>query len=159
MTSQQQIKKNRNSRVDLEGTPPAIFLNDGTAGNPANIPVDDNNGGWIIDFEQETKTARLTPYSIVTVNNNTSSDLNVFVNQRRQWQKIARAQTVLTIKDFPGIRSVRISKRDAGVTTTEGQVEVNVERAPLGDDEAVRREQRRPMLARALRNFIPGMGG
>lgn len=148
MTSLKSLKRKRDNRIDLEGTPPAIFLNDG------DIAVDTNGGGLVIDFQIESKTKMYSPHSVIRVNNNSSSDLNVYVNQNRAWQKLVRAQTALSIKDFPGIRSVRISKRDSGVTITAGQVEVNIEREPLDDDEFRRRELKKPLIRKLISKYL-----
>lgn len=151
MSTLTEIKQKRNRRVDLESTPPAIFL------NTDDIAVDTNGGGLVIDFTQQSKTEKMYPFSVIAVNNNSDSDLNVYVNQRTDWQKICRANTILTIKDFKGIRSVRISKRDATVTITAGQVEVNVERPALNEDERIRREVNTPGIIRIIKNKI-GLG-
>ncbi|MBI2101666.1 hypothetical protein HYT53_03560 [Candidatus Woesearchaeota archaeon] len=144
MANLKELRRERNERVDLEGTPPAAFINAG------DIAVDTANGGLIIDFESESKTSKYTPMSAIIVNNNSSSDLNVYVNQNIDWLKIVRSQTVLPIRDFPGIRSVRISKRNSAVTITAGQVEVHVERPPLTDDEFRRRQQKRGFISRMI---------
>lgn len=148
------MRTRRNSRVDLEGTPPAIFINDGATGRPANIAVDTNAGGTIIDFTQEASTILYYPYKKITINNLSDSDLNVYVNQRQAWKKIARAKSILTISENMGIRSVRISKRDAAVTIAAGEVEINVEQLPLNADEQTRRESKTPLIQRFLKNII-----
>lgn len=149
MVSIQTLKRKRDNRVDLEGTPPAIFLNTG------DIAVDTNNGGWVIDFTEETKTRKLSPYSIISVNNKSGSDLNIYVNQRKDWQKTVRSGgETQRITDFPGIRSVRISKRNSSVTISAGEVEVNVERAPLTDDEFRRREHKQNFLSKFIKNKL-----
>lgn len=152
MTSLEIIKSRRDRRIDLESTPPHIFL------NTSDIAVDTAGGGWIIDFTEQAATRKLSPYSIISVNNTSSSDLNVFVNQRTDWQKICRANTVTLIQDFPGIKSVRISKRDASITIAAGEVEVNVERPALNDDEFRRREIQKPAIVRVIMNKL-GLGG
>lgn len=148
MTSLKTILQTRNKRIDQQGTPPAIFLNTG------DIAVDTDDGGWIINFEEESKTKKFYPFSSINVNNISGSDLNIFVNQRREWQKICRNNSVLRISEFPGVRSVRVSKRDATVTITAGDVEVNVEREALDDDEYRRREVRRTAPTKIISKLL-----
>ena len=134
LQSQKLIHKRRGRRIDQEGTAPLIFLNSG------DIAVDTDAGGNIIDFEAEAKTIKYFPFDFLSINNTSSSDLNVYINQNIAWKKIIRANTVVNISDFSGIRSVRISKRDATVTITAGEVETTVMRQALSSDEQVRRE-------------------
>lgn len=152
MTTRATIRNKRSIRIDAEGTPPAIFL------NTADIAVDANDGGWILDFENEAKTIRYYPFSRIVINNVSTSALNVYINQNRNWQKVVRASEILAIDDFKGIRGVRISKRDGAVTIAAGEVEVNVERIPLDDNEFRRREAAQSAPIRMLRNKL-GLGG
>ena len=144
------IQEERNARIDREGTPPAIFL------NSADIAVDTNNGGWVLDFQKESKTQRYVPYEEITISNNSDSALNVYVNQHTNWQKVAFKGQVLKITDFPSVRSVRISKRDATVTISAGEVEVNVERAPLDADSASRRDRVGSPFQDRVRSIVGG---
>ena len=142
MVTLEYLKHKRDKRVDMTGTPPAIFINSG------DIAVDTSRGGWIIDFTEESTTRKYAPYDSISINNTSSSDLNVYINQKHQ--KICRANYQLNISEYPSIRSVRISKRDSSVTITAGQVEVNVERAPLNDNEYRRREQKKSPIVKAI---------
>lgn len=151
MTSRTIIKNQRDARIDAEGTPPAIFLNTG------DIAVDTNDGGWVLDFEEQAKTRKYTPYSRITINNVSSSGLNIYINQNRAWQKVVRASEIVAIDDFKGIRGIRISKRDGAVTVAAGEVEVNVERSPMSDDEFRRRQMAEPAPLRMLKNKL-GLG-
>ena len=144
MVTLQSLKRKRDKRVDMTGTPPAIFINSG------DIAVDTNGGGWIIDFTEESKTRKYAPFDTITINNTSSSDLNIYVNQKRAWQKLCRQNSQSAIIDFPSVRSIRISKRDSGVTISAGEIEVNVERAPLTDDEYRRREQNKNPIVKAI---------
>lgn len=148
MINLQSLKRKRNARVDQNGTPPANFLNTG------DIAVDTNAGGWLIDFTQEEKTKLYYPYSILSVNNACSSDFNVYINQDTENPKICRANDVLKISDRPGIRSVRISKRNSSVTVLAGEVEVNVERPPLSDNEFRRRQQSQNPIIKLIKNRL-----
>ena len=144
------IQRARNRKIDRAGTPPFTFLNAG------DIAVDTDGGGDIVDFEVEAKTQRYAPMDELHINNNSTSDLNVYINQRMDWHMIVRAGTERNFIDYPGIRNVRISKRNAAVTITAGQVETMVLRQPLDSDEQVRREATRTPLKQIF-NRIMGM--
>ena len=147
MASLKSIKQRRDSRIDIAGTPPAIFLNAG------DIAVDTNSGGWVIDFEEETKTRKFTPMGRIIINNTSGSGLNIYKNQRKNNQKVCRVNTELVL-ELKGIRSVRISKRDATKTIVAGEVEVNVERTPLTSDEHYRRENAQGYASRLIKKFL-----
>lgn len=127
------IQRKRNQRIDQAGTAPLVFL------NTADIAQDTNQAGWIIDFTEESKTERYSPFDFLSINNSSSEGLNLYINQRNEWQKIVRSGSILPISDYPGIRGVRIAKRGTG-TIAAGEVEVTVMRKPLTQDELVRRE-------------------
>jgi len=140
-----EIENKRDRQIDNAGTGPLNFLNTG------DIAVDANAGGLVYDFRENSKTTRYYPFDTITINNNSTSGLNIYVNQRQDWQKVARAGTITKISDFPGVTSVRLSKRDGSVTIAAGEIETTVERAPLTIDEQTRREAKPSLLKSIMR--------
>ena len=147
------IEQPRKDTIDREGTAPLIFL------NPGDIDVDASKGGNIIDFVAEGLTAKYIPFDLIQINNSSNSDLNIYINQNTNWQKLVRAGTIVKITDFKGIRSVRISKRDGAITIAAGEVETTVMRQSLTDDEYRRRQTSRSPLSKMFDRFKGFIGG
>ena len=141
------IQRGRERKIEQAGTAPFTFLNTG------DIAADTNKGGWIIDFTAESKTRRYAPFDFLSINNSSTEDLNVFINQRDGWQKLVRAGTIVQISEFPGVRGLRISKRGTG-TIVAGEVEVMVMRLPLSQDELVRRDAAANPILRIARILL-----
>lgn len=144
----QEISRQRKLTIDREGTAPLSFLNTG------DIAVDTSQGGNVIDFEAESLTSKYTPFDLVEINNTSTSGLNVYINQNLNWKKVVRAGTIMAIKDFKGVRSIRISKRDNTVTIAAGEVETSVMRQSLSDDEFRRRQITAPLPMKLLNKFL-----
>jgi len=145
---QTQIHQRRQASIDQYGTAPLNFLNAG------DIAVDTNAGGNVIDFQREDKTSKHAPFDSIIVNNKSTSDINVYLNQIHDELNVIRAGTIIPITNRPGIHSVRISKRDASVTIAAGEVQVTVERSPLTQDEAIRREQQVSTPIKILKGLV-----
>lgn len=143
-----EIERRRAERIDSEGTAPLIFLNSG------DIAIDDDNGGNIIDFTTESLTIRSYPFDFIQINNSSSSDLNIYINQNVLWKKLVRAGTIVKITDFKGVRGIRISKRDGAVTIVAGEVETTVMRQSLSDDEFRRRQISRHPIRKLISSLV-----
>lgn len=148
LTLLKQKKAEQDRKIDLYGTPPLSFINSG------DITVDTNGGGWVIDFERETSTRKYIPFETMKITNKSDCAINVYPNQNRSFRYIIQKGQVIPLSDFKGIRSVRISKRDAGTTITAGQIEVVVERPALTDNEYRRREISEPMPIRLIKGVL-----
>lgn len=148
MVSLQTIKAKRNVRIDQEGTAPFSFLNSADIGEDST-----NDGGLVIDFENESKTSKYYPYDFIQISNNSSVALNVYINQNREWKKRVPSGVIQVIDDFKGVRSVRIAKT-ASTTVNAGEVEVTVLKKPLSEDEKIRREQKANPVRAMVRHLL-----
>lgn len=98
-------------------------------------------GTFLIDFESEKpRTGKYLPFNIVRVVNNSSNEVTMFPNQKREdGIPIASGTTQTFTQDT--IRFVRSLKfENTGTTTiTANQIKINVQKDRLNEDSEIKR--------------------
>lgn len=106
----------RETMREIEGTPSYTERN----------PQIDGDGFWILDFEDDRTYGKWTPLDLVVIDNQSSSDLEIQINQNNDQAVTVTNNNSKTI-NRDGIRSIKIVERSSS-SVAEDDVEVTFTR-------------------------------
>ena len=113
---------------------------DGTPSYTENVPEIESNGHFIINFESHPQYGKWTPLNMLVIDNTSTSDLEVQINQNDDQSILVPSNNSKTISR-DGIRQIKILEKSGNVVDSN-EVQLTFTRNAVTSDEVMRSKKK-----------------